>query len=159
MEFRISLVENVPLTAVNDLNTVLLEFLEMIGYLPKGYTPRNAAISPRESIPFRLFRDAFLLRSDRAWTVDELAAMLDTSRPTIYRHLKKLRSMRLLEETRVTFADETGSVTRKAYRLRRGDLLQAWMSVEENINNALRNYRATVEHIHALSSRQGKVVR
>lgn len=154
MKFRLTVVENTPLTPLKDMDTVLIEFLSMIEYLPKGYRPRNAAVTTKDSIPYRLFKEHFLLRTDRTWTVDELATSLGTSRVTIYRHVKKLIALGLVERKERRVEEENGSVTLTAYRLRHGDLLKAWLGVEENINNAVGNYRVTVEHIRALSSKK-----
>jgi len=154
MGFRLAVVENTPLTPMKDLDGVLLEFLSMIEYIPKGYRPRTTALLARDSIPFRLFKDHLLLRPDRTWTIDELAASLATSRVTIYRHMKKLVALGLVERKGRTITAENGSVTLTAYRLKQADILKAWMSVEENINNAMRNYRATVEHIRDLSMKK-----
>ena len=154
MKFRLTVVENTPLTPMKDMDTVLIEFLSMIEYLPKGYRPRSAAISTKDSIPYRLFKEHLLFRTDRTWTVDELAASLGTSRVTIYRHMKKLLGLGLVERKERKVEAENGSVTLIAYRLCQADLLKAWLGVEENINNAVRNYRTTVEHIKALSTKK-----
>ena len=92
MKFEISVVSNTPLVGEDDKNIVAKIFLEQIGYLTKGSDP---------NIPLKLFLDCFLARPDKPWVVEELAVELDTSHPTIYRHLNKLKSMDLLEEVKI----------------------------------------------------------
>jgi len=75
--------------------------------------------------------------------VDELLGYLQTSRPTLYRHLNKLKNFDLLEE-------EHEGIT-KMYRLRLGNFSRAWRFVEENVKMVMENYRAMVEHITELA--------
>jgi len=153
MKFRITVAENTPLTPLSDLDDALIEFLCMIEYLPKGYKPRTGVSHLKESIPYKMFKDHILMRPDRGWTIDELAVSLGTSRVTIYRHIKKLLGLGLVEKVKKTIEAENGSVVVTAYKLAKGDILAAWLNIEENINNAVRNYRVTVEHIKNLSLR------
>jgi hypothetical protein len=72
--------------------------------------------------------------------------VLKTSKPTVYRHINKLKSLDLLEEVGGV-ADGKG---RKGYRLRYGNLARAWDFTEANAQNALRRYRETVNHLQGL---------
>ncbi|MCQ2084668.1 MAG: helix-turn-helix domain-containing protein [archaeon] len=140
--FELQVVSNTPMTGVDDLDVLAETFLVQIGYLPKGYDPRSAgALSVRDSIPYRLFMDFFMKYPAKVWTAEELALNLDTSKPTIYRHVNKLRSMDLLESADVTCED--GQV-RKGFRVRYGDLEKAWSFTEANVNMAMENYKKTV---------------
>lgn len=138
MGFELRVVNNTPMTGESDPRRLTREFLAQIGYL---------APNSDGSIPFRLFYDAFLLHPEKPWTVEGLESFLDTSRPTVYRHLNKLKGIDLLEET--TIEDQAGA-TRKAYRLRYGDLAKAWNFVEAHLRVAVENYGKTVEHLSAL---------
>ncbi|MBX8635754.1 MAG: transcriptional regulator, partial [Thermoplasmata archaeon] len=84
MSFEISVVSNTPLTPLNDLDEVLSIFLAEIGYISPGYTPRNDAADVESSIPFRIFRDYFLLRAGRPWIVDEIAVDIGATKATVY---------------------------------------------------------------------------
>ncbi|HWG90056.1 MAG TPA: helix-turn-helix domain-containing protein [Candidatus Thermoplasmatota archaeon] len=145
MGFELAVVSNTPLTPVNDLETVAVQFLTQIGYLPGGE-------NPRESLPYRLFMDCFLRRPEKQWSVEELIATLETSRPTVYRHLNKLKSLDLLEET--TVRTEGEAQIRKTYRLRYGNLSKAWNFVEANVKVAMENYRKTIDHLHDLAQKE-----
>lgn len=125
-------------------------FLMQIGYIPKGYDPKTSATSIRDSIPYRLFMDFFMRNMGKAWSVEELAALLGTSKPTVYRHINKLKSMDLLESTDVEFDGQT----RKGYRIRYGDLVKAWSFTEANIQMAMENYRKTVAHFQELMDKR-----
>jgi len=78
--------------------------------------------------------------------VEELAALLDTTKPTIYRHINKLKSLDLLESMDVEFEGQV----RKGYRIRYGDLSKAWSFTEANVTMAIENYRKTVVHFQKL---------
>ena len=73
---------------------------------------------------------------------------LGTSKPTVYRHLNKLKSLDLLEE--IQSIDESTKKAKKAYRLRYGDLKKAWNFVEAHVKVAMENYGKTVEHLQNL---------
>ena len=115
------------------------EKLLCVGYLSKGSDP---------SIPYKLFADYFIKHPTKAWFVEELSVQMKTSKPTIYRHLNKLKGFDILEEMQVY--DETTKQNKKAYRLRYGNLLKAWNFVEAHIKVAIENYGKTVEHIQNL---------
>lgn len=139
MVFELRVVHNTPLTGDDDPRSVARTFLTQIGYLSN---------TGEGDIPFRLFYDCFLANGERAWMVETLEAELGTSRPTVYRHLNKLKAFDLLEET-TTGDPETGA-PRKAYRLRYGNLAKAWNFVEAHVRVAVENYGRTVEHLSDL---------
>lgn len=146
--FELQVVSNTPMTGVDDIDVLAETFLVQIGYLPKGYDPRSAgALSVRDSIPYRLFMDFLMKNPSKAWTAEELAALLDTSKPTVYRHLNKLRSMDILENADVIGSD---GQARKGFRIRYGDLAKAWSFTEANVELAMENYKKTVNRFQEL---------
>jgi DNA-binding transcriptional ArsR family regulator len=146
VSFEITVVNNLPLTGEEDLNSATRTFLYQIGYLSKGSDP---------DIPEKLFVECFLNRADKAWLVDELAAVLSTSRPTIYRHLNKLKGLDLLEE--VELENEATNQVKKAYKLRYSNLSKAWKFVEANVELAMENYRKTIDHLQDLMENHHKI--
>lgn len=94
---------------------------------------------------------------EKAWFVDEIAAGLKASRPTVYRHLNKLKSFDILEEVQVF--DETSKQNKKGYRLRYGNFQKAWNFVEAHLKVAIENYSKTVEHLQDLMEKQRKGVK
>lgn len=138
MSFEIRIVSNTPLTGENDLERATKMFLYQIGYLSKGADP---------DIPFKIFFDFFLKHPTKAWMVEEIANQLKVSKPTIYRHLNKLKGLDILEDVQVT---DEGGQSKKAYRLRYGNFAKAWNFVEAHVKVALENYSKTVEHIQRL---------
>ncbi len=150
MRFELSVVSNTPLTPLDDLNEVATTFLESIGYIPKGYDPKTGGKGLTKSVPYRLFVDCFLKRGERGWTAEELATKLKTSRPTVYRHINKLKAMDLLDEVSV----EVSGTPHKGYRLRYGNLAKAWNFVEAHVEVAMENYRKTVEHLEKLAKKR-----
>lgn len=151
MVFEIVVVSNTPLTPHDDVDEVAIRLLRQVGYLDRG---ADDEANMRESVAYKLFRDCFLMRPDKTWTVEELITRLDTSRPTIYRHLNKLKALDILEED--TMRDEGETNPRKTYRLRYGNLAKAWNFVEANVKIAMENYRKSAEHLHALAERSMK---
>ena len=139
MSFDIRITNNTPLTGEKDAEIVAKIFFEQIGYLSKGNDPK---------IPYTLFADYFIQHPKKAWYVEELSTKLNTSKPTIYRHLNKLKGLDILEEVQVF--DELTQQQKKAYRLRYGNLKKAWNFVEANIKVAVENYGKTVEHLQNL---------
>ena len=144
--FELQVTSNTPLSSVDDVDVVAETFLIQIGYIPKGYDPKTSATGVRDSVPYRLFMDYFMRNMNKAWTVEELAALLDTTKPTIYRHINKLKSLDILESMDVEFEGQM----RKGYRIRYGDLSKAWSFTEANVNMAIENYRKTVTHFQNL---------
>ncbi|HYA10446.1 MAG TPA: helix-turn-helix domain-containing protein [Thermoplasmata archaeon] len=150
MPFELSLRYSTPLTPIADLDEVLREFLRMIGYLPEGEDGRGSEGPIAQSLALRLVRECLLRDPSRAWYAEELAAVLKTSKPTVYRHLNKLKALDLLEEV----AGALDGKGRKGYRLRYGNLARAWDFTEANAQNALRRYRETVNHLQELIDRR-----
>ncbi len=146
MPFELSLRYSTPLTPISDLEEVLREFLRLVGYLPEGEEGRGAEGPVSSSLAYRLVRECLLRDASRAWYIEELTAVLKTSKPTVYRHINKLKALDLLEEV-AGVADGKG---RKGYRLRYGNLARAWDFTEPNAQNALKRYRETVNHLQGL---------
>ena len=144
--FELQVVSNTPLSSVGDIDVIAETFLIQIGYIPKGYDPKTSATEIKDSVPYRLFMDYFMGNMSKAWTVEELAALLSTTKPTIYRHITKLKSLDILESMDVEFDGQV----RKGYRIRFGDLAKAWNFTEANVNMAMENYRKTVTHFQAM---------
>ena len=143
MGFEIRVVSNTPLTGEKNLENVTKTFLYQIGYLSKGSDPE---------IPYKIFYDFFLKRPSRAWMVEEISRELKVSKPTVYRHLNKLKGLDIIEDIQVN--DDTGQ-SKKAYRLRYGNLEKAWNFVEAHLKVAIENYGKTVEHIQKLLEEKG----
>lgn len=139
MAFEIRIVSNTPLIGEDDPETVAKTFFEQIGYLSKGTD---------HTIPYTLFAEYFIKHPTKAWFVEELSTQLKTSKPTIYRHLNKLKGFDVLEEVQVF--DEHTNQHKKAYRLRYGNLKKAWNFVEAHIKVAVENYGKTVEHLQKI---------
>lgn len=145
--FELQVVSNTPLSSIDDIDVVAETFLVQIGYIPKGYDPKTAATTEiKDSVPYRLFMDYFMGNMNKAWTVEELAVLLKTTKPTVYRHINKLKALDLLESMDVEFDGQM----RKGYRIRFGNLEKAWNFTETNVNMALENYKKTVVHFQAL---------
>ncbi len=144
MTFQIKMTSHTPVIS-DDLNEVLEKFLLDIGYL----SGRRKGDEVYDSVPFRLWTDVFLKAPDRSRTVDEIAAILDASKPTVYRHLNKLKNMDLLESEDIVIEDD-GEVIKKGYRIRHGDLLTAWHVTEANVESTLKRYRETIQKINEL---------
>ncbi len=151
MPFELALRYSTPLTPIADVEEVLREFLRMVGYLPEGADGRGSEGPVAQSLALRLVRECLLRDPSRAWYAEELSAVLKTSKPTIYRHINKLKALDLLEEVGGA-SDGRG---RKGYRLRYGNLARAWDFTEANAQNALRRYRETVNHLQELLDKQG----
>ena len=147
MTFEMQIVSNTPLVGEDDLDTAAKMFFEQIGYLSKGSDP---------SIPYKIFADFFLKHPTKAWFVDDISSKLEISKPTVYRHLNKLKGFDILEEVQIF--DETANQNRKAYRLRYGNLQKAWNFVEAHLKVAIENYGKSVEHLQKLVEKQKKGV-
>ena len=145
MSFEMQIVSNTPLVGEDNPDAVAKKFFEQIGYLSKGSDP---------DIPYRLFADFFLKHPSKAWYVDEIANELEISRPTVYRHLNKLKGFDILEEIQVL--DESTQQNKKAYRMRYGNFQKAWNFVEAHLKVAIENYGKTVEHLQKLIEKQRK---
>jgi len=148
MGFEMQVVSNTPLVGEDDPEVVAKIFFEQIGYLSKGSDP---------DIPYKLFTEFFLKHPTKAWYVDEISVKLKTSKPTVYRHLNKLKGFDILEEVH-TF-DESTKQNKKAYRLRYGNIQKAWNFVEAHLKVAIENYGKTVEHLQKLIEKQRKDIK
>ena len=146
MPFELTLRYTTPLTPISDVEEVLQEFLRMVGYLPEGEDHRGGDGPVRQTLAYRLVRECLLRGSGAAWYAEELVAVLQTSKPTIYRHINRLKSLDMLEEV----GGPSNGKGRKGYRLRYGNLSRAWDHTEANAQNALRRYRETVNHLQTL---------
>jgi hypothetical protein len=153
MPFELSVRYSTPLTPIQDAEEVLVEFLRLVGYLPAHDDGRAGEGPVRESLAYRLVRDCLLRDPTRPWYAEELMVVLQTSKPSIYRHLNKLKQLDLLEEAGGV-ADGKG---RKGYRLRYGSLARAWDFTEANAMNAPKRYRETVDHLQSLIDREATV--
>ena len=140
MPFEIQLRYTPPFASYSDAEEALRVFLHLVGYL------REEDARP-DSVAYRLVRECFLRTPDRAWTVEELLATLRTTRPTLYRHLNRLKDLDLVEES--SPGKEAGTA-RKGYKLRYGSLSRAWDFTEANIDNVLKRYREAVDRIQFL---------
>jgi predicted transcriptional regulator len=148
MGFEMQIVSNTPLVGEEDPEIVAKLFFEQIGYLSKGSNPE---------IPYKIFADFFLKHPTKAWYVDEISTKLNTSKPTVYRHLNKLKGFDILEEVQVL--DEITQQNKKAYRLRYGNIQKAWNFVEAHLKVAIENYGKTVEHLQNLIDKQRKGIK
>jgi predicted transcriptional regulator len=146
--FEMQVVSNTPLIGEENPEAVAKKFFEQIGYISKGADP---------SIPYKMFAEFFIKHPTKAWFVEELSNELKTSKPTIYRHLNKLKGFDILEEIQVF--DDITKQNKKAYRLRYGNLQKAWNFVEAHIKVAVENYGKTVEHLQRLMEKQKKDVK
>ncbi len=108
-----------------------------IGLLSNHHYPYN------ESMPYKIIDECFLQRPDRAWTAEEVAAWIETTRPTAYRHLNKLISLGLIERCRA--AD--GGPPTSAFHLRKGSLMKGWQKIETEIELILEQYKKTIKQI------------
>jgi predicted transcriptional regulator len=146
MTFELPLRYSTPLTPLTNVDEVLTEFLRLVGYLPASDDGRTGEGPVGETLAYRLVRECLLKDPTRPWYGEELAAVLKTTKPTVYRHLNKLKALDLLEEV----AGSAEGKGRKGYRLRYGNLARAWDFTEANAQNALRRYRETVNHLQGL---------
>ncbi|MCU0859103.1 MAG: helix-turn-helix domain-containing protein [Thermoplasmata archaeon] len=153
MSFELNVVSNTPLTPLSNIDEVALLFLNQVGYFPKGYDPKTDATDIRDSVPYKLLVDHFLLRMDKAWVVEDLAVSLGTTKATVYRHINKLKGFDLLEDMNV---DQPDGSTKKGYRIRYGNLSKAWNFTEAHVQVAMENYRKTVDHLQELASKKGE---
>jgi len=153
MSFELNVVSNTPLTPLSDIDEVAMLFLNQIGYFPKGYDPKTDVTDIRDSVPYRLFVEFFLSRTDKAWIVEDLATALGTTKATVYRHINKLKGFDILEEMSAEDADGN---PRKGYRIRYGNLSKAWNFTEAHVQVAMENYRKTIDHLQELAAKKGE---
>ena len=147
MNFQLAIESHTPLTPVEDPEEATMAFLSSIGYFPKSRGSRNETRGVRSGVPFKLFYECFLKRMDKVWTIEELAVKLHTTKPTIYRHINKLKGFDLLEEA------SANEQNKKGYRIRYGNLAKAWNFTESHVEMTMENYRKSVDHIQSLVER------
>ena len=115
-----------------------------LGILGRGISLLSNHHYPyNESMPYKIIDECFLQRPDRAWTAEEVAAWIETTRPTAYRHLNKLISLGLIERCRA--AD--GGPPTSAFHLRKGSLKKGWQKIETEIELILEQYKKTIKQI------------
>jgi predicted DNA-binding transcriptional regulator AlpA len=129
----------------------LRDLLLAIGYLSPGRAPEGEE-DAEGSVAWRLFCECMVRRADRSWRVEELMAKLGASKPTVYRHVRKLEAMDLLERGPVG----AGPGAAMGLRLRYGDLTWAWNLTEEHARASLGAYRQTVGHLERLLAEAGE---
>ncbi|MEM0167590.1 MAG: winged helix-turn-helix domain-containing protein [Thermoplasmatales archaeon] len=127
-------------TVSGDIDRLLFEFLVDIGYLEER--GELSLDSIKKSVPFRLFKEVFLTRADRTWPVNEIMTYLNTSKPTLYRHLNRLKALDIIQEVQIG--------QEKGYVMRYNSFSRAWNFVEANVKMAMDNYRKRVEGIQAM---------
>ncbi|MEM0138871.1 MAG: winged helix-turn-helix domain-containing protein [Thermoplasmatales archaeon] len=127
-------------TVSGDIDRLLFEFLIDIGYLEER--GELSLDSIKKSVPFRLFKEVFLTRADRTWPVNEIMTYLNTSKPTLYRHLNRLKALDIIQEVQIG--------KEKGYVMRYNSFSRAWNFVEANVKMAMDNYRKRVEGIQAM---------
>lgn len=147
MTFEVMITSHTPLVGETDLKQAVKVFLTQIGYLSQGAD---------SSTGLALFMDCFLIHPEKSWTAEELMTQIKTSRPTLYRHLNKLKSLDILEETSLPNESEPGAKPKKGYQLRYGNWSKAWTFVDAHIRVALENYKLSVDHIEKLAEEQRK---
>ena len=108
-----------------------------IGLLSNHHYPYS------ESMPYKILDESFFQRPDRAWTAEEIAAWIETTKPTAYRHLNRLISLGLIERCR---ASDGGPPT-SAFHLRFGSLKKGWQKIETQTELILDKYKKTIKKL------------
>ena len=125
----------------SDIDSLLSEFLFDIGYLEER--GEFSLETVKASVPFKLFKEVFLLRADKTWPVNEIMTYLETTKPTLYRHLNRLKGLEIIQEVQLG--------KEKGYVMRYNSLSLAWNFVESNVKMAMDNYRKRVDNLQAMS--------
>lgn len=141
MAFEMQVVSHPPMVSETDPARLAKQLFAMIGY--------TARKGPDHGISFRVFYDCFLLHPSKEWTIEELAATCETTLPSIYRHINKLKELDLIEDLYIGEAGPDGD-RRRAFRLRYGDLSKAWNFAEAHFQLAVDNYRKSIDHLEQL---------
>ena len=68
---------------------------------------------------------------------------LETTKPTLYRHLNRLKGLEIIQEVQLG--------KEKGYVMRYNSLSLAWNFVESNVKMAMDNYRKRVDNLQAMS--------
>ncbi len=131
-------VSHSPLVGETDPRRAAQAFFSLIGYTAKK--------GPDHGISFKVFYDCFLMHPQKEWTVEELAASCETTMPSIYRHLNKLKDLDIIEDLYI----ERDGERKRAFRLRYGDFSKAWNFAESHFQLAVENLRKSVDHIEGL---------
>ena len=126
-------VEKERYTTMDDLGSLC----RGIGLLSNHHYPYH------KSMPYKIIDGCFLQRPDRAWTAEEIAAWIETTRPTAYRHLNRLISLGFIERCRA----EDGGPPTSAFHLRYGSLKKAWAKIETQVELVLDKYRKTIKQL------------
>ncbi|MEM2977436.1 MAG: hypothetical protein QXW06_07290 [Thermoplasmata archaeon] len=108
----------------------------------------------KRSIPFRLLVECLLKRPEAGWTIDELSTTLETTKPTVYRYLRRLGQLGVLERSlpgESTPEDAGAALQKRRFRIRRGNLSKAWNVTEWYAKSVMKSYRRTVERIAELA--------
>ena len=87
-------------------------------------------------MPYKIIDECFLQRPDRAWTAEEVAAWIETTRPTAYRHLNKLISLGLSKDAELLMAD-LQQVHFTCVRISK----KGWQKIETEIELILEQYK------------------
>jgi predicted transcriptional regulator len=150
-------VVNCPFRYGDSWENLAVDFLSAVDYLSDTGQP-----DPRKAkggIPFRMLTECLLRRPDQGWTIDELSARLETTKPTVYRYLHKLGRLGVLEKSVPGEPAEAGpesggntpastperTTQKRRYRVRRGNLSKAWNATEWYARSVMKNYRRTVD--------------
>lgn len=100
MAFEMQVVSHAPLTGEDDPQRLAKLLFSMIGY--------TARKGPDHGVSFRLFYNCFLLHPTKEWTIEELAVACETTLPSVYRHLNKLKDLDIIEDLYVGGEDPDG---------------------------------------------------
>jgi DNA-binding transcriptional ArsR family regulator len=141
------------------------QLLMAVDYLSEG--SQSDIKKAKGTLPFRLLTECLLRRPAPGWTIDELAAHLEGTKPTVYRYLRKLGRLGVLErmvpeplasegEGQPEAAPAERQPAKRRYRIRRGNLSKAWNATEWYAKMVMKNYRRTVEHLARLAAEGGK---
>jgi predicted transcriptional regulator len=149
--------ENHPFRFDEKWESIAVELFSAVDYLTDSGGAGAKKI--RSGVPFRLLTECLLGRPDQGWTIDDLSARLETTKPTVYRYLHKLGRLGVLERSvpeaepeagaeggGAAAAGQTGKAPQKRrYRIRRGNLSKAWNATEYYARAVMKNYRRTVD--------------
>lgn len=145
MGFSLDIAEGPPTADGEPVDRVVIDFLDRIGFLSRGYDPKARVRSVSTSPPYTIFL-SMVREPWRDWSPAALARAANTSLPTVYRHLAKLRTLDLI----------AGGEGRPVH-VRHYDLVSAWGIVEANADAAVEaNGRVVRELQRLLTEGQGR---
>lgn len=150
-------VANFPFRFDDKWDRLAVELFSAVDYLSDAGQPDPKRA--RSGVPFRLLTECLLGRPDQGWTIDELSARLETTKPTVYRYLHKLGRLGVLEKSVPGTGAEGGpeggagaaegpagrAPQKRRYRIRRGNLSKAWNATEWYARAVMKSYRRTVD--------------